>query len=204
MFRRRMGLRVRGRGYAEIARVALEARRVILRGAPVDEPVSGIRFFENLNRYRVRTSAGLYALDYDVQDYPVEVEAMTRYVASTGQICVTLSSRTYHRLEQDDPRALFTTLHEGGHAILHCVELVRMGTLPHLAQALQRSRLAHEVFEDSEWQADAFASRFAVTTESLVQLAVSGELHPHVLVRRFGISYSAAEHRIRLYREGKG
>jgi len=66
-----------------------------------------------------------------------------------------LRSDVYDALIAGDPRARYTTIHEVGHLFLH--------------QGIPLRRTAgsatHRHYEDSEWQADAFAAEFLMPVE---------------------------------------
>lgn len=73
-----------------------------------------------------------------------------------------LRSDVYDALVQRDPRARFTAMHEVAHLFLH--------------QGIPLRRTSgsamHRHFEDSEWQADAFAAEFLMPVEHVLQLQV--------------------------------
>jgi hypothetical protein len=202
---RRRGVRTRGRSYKLIADEARRCRTAILPDAGPDAPLSAIALFERLNTYVVTVNGRQIALDPDVKRFPLELEAATFYEPKSDVIKVVLAERTYNSLEFGDPRASFTVLHETGHIVLHASELVRMTTIPGVANALHRSREEHPIYEDTEWQADTFASRMWMPVQGIMRLeAQRGCVTTTMLVHEYGVSNAAAEHRLRQYRAGKG
>lgn len=89
----------------------------------------------------------------ETSEMPEDVEALT----DPDDMTIILSSETYDALcDPASPkfyRARFTVAHEIGHLFLH------------EGIALARGRKDHKHFEDSEWQADAFASELLMPTE---------------------------------------
>ena len=83
-----------------------------------------------------------------------------------------------------DRRAQFTLAHELGHLILHS------GIDKQLSFA--RSGTEHKIYEDSEWQADTFASEFLMPFDAAVKCKNAEEIYDE-----FGVSISAAEVRFR-------
>lgn len=79
-------------------------------------------------------------------------------------------------------RAQFTLAHELGHLVMHT------GLGGSLSYA--RNSLSHEVYEDSEWQADTFASEFLMPYTETLNCINPNEIH-----EKFGVSISAAETR---------
>lgn len=83
-----------------------------------------------------------------------------------------------------DLRAQFTLAHELGHLILH--------TGLDKNASFARSGTDHKIYEDSEWQADTFASEFLMPFDEAIKCRSSDEIQT-----RFGVSASAAEVRYR-------
>ncbi|EHR5477003.1 ImmA/IrrE family metallo-endopeptidase [Vibrio parahaemolyticus] len=83
----------------------------------------------------------------------------------------------YDQLEDGCGHAKFTIAHELGHLVMH------QGIRPSFARG------NHEIFEDSEWQADEFASEFLIDS-SLVDVEVDT---PATVSKRFGVTEHAAE-----------
>lgn len=94
-----------------------------------------------------------------------------------GIICI--REDVYIGACEDNGRDRFTILHEAGHLVLHTgVSLAR-----------STSNGNHAWYEDSEWQANAFAAEFLMPVDEILQHCNS----PQDIVDRFLVSYEAAE-----------
>lgn len=71
-----------------------------------------------------------------------------------------LRSDVYDALVRREPRARFTAMHEVAHLFLHQGIPLRRTSGP----------ATHRHFEDSEWQADAFAAEFLMPVEHVLRL----------------------------------
>jgi Zn-dependent peptidase ImmA (M78 family) len=82
------------------------------------------------------------------------------------------------------------------------MKLVELSSIPHEVAALNRGQIpAHRVYEDTEWQANAFAAAFLVPAAGLANLERSrGILTAQELVRRFNVSFDAARIRLDCFR----
>jgi len=81
---------------------------------------------------------------------------------------------------------------------LHTDQLVRLAEMPTNQQAaFHRGRADHKPYEDTEWQANAFASALLMPAAGLVALEDEGlELTPLFIARRFRVSKEAASYRL--------
>jgi Zn-dependent peptidase ImmA (M78 family) len=68
---------------------------------------------------------------------------------------------------------------------------------------LERSKDKHRPFEDSEWQANRFASAFLMPAPGLERMRAEGRLDDDEVVRAYHTSYEAAQYRISEF-EAKG
>ncbi|MCU8017852.1 ImmA/IrrE family metallo-endopeptidase [Shewanella sp. SM72] len=114
---------------------------------------------------------GLVELEI-VEDHELQGEEARTY-PNTGRMII--KNSVYEAAAVGDGRARFTIAHEIGHLDMH------RGVTPAF------SRGDHQVYEDSEWQADTFASEFLMDSR-LIRENDSAE---H-LVEKFGVSYTAA------------
>ena len=92
----------------------------------------------------------------------------------------------YDALVRGDLRARFTVVHEFAHWLLH----------PDLGLARSSPGSMHQFFEDSEWQADAFAAEFLMPADLLIK-------HCRTAVQvaaLFGVSLDAAIIRVNVLR----
>jgi Zn-dependent peptidase ImmA (M78 family) len=190
-----------GLSYRKIEEVASRVRKVVAPEATLALP--GVRLLESLDRYKVKTKGRIIPLAYAVSGVPFGVEAHTAYQREQDEVVITLSEVTYRSLEEEDPRARFTLCHELGHAVLHSEELVRLSELPHTQAALMRGVYAtHEVFRDTEWQANGFSSAMLMPLKLMkeVETRNAGRLTTALVQSRFGVSRMAAETRLAVYR----
>ena len=92
---------------------------------------------------------------------------------------IVLQLSVYEALCAGDKHARFTVAHELGHLIMHRNQV-----------AYARSKVVggHKIYEDSEWQADVFASHFLIDSR-----LVSPEMAAEDISTIFGVSLPAAE-----------
>lgn len=113
----------------------------------------------------------------EVKDMPEDVEALT----NPDEMTIILREDTYEALcDPFNPkfyRARFTVAHEIGHLFLH------------EGVALARGRKDHKHYEDSEWQADAFASELLMPSEQCIGLSVED------IQIRYQVGYQAAQYK---------
>lgn len=117
------------------------------------------------------------SIDFEVVD---DNELPKRYAVTypdKNKIVIQLS--VYEALCAGDNHARFTVAHELGHLIMHRNQM-----------AYARSKVldGHKIYEDSEWQADVFASHFLIDSR-LVTRSMSAD----DISRTFGVSKPAAE-----------
>ena len=199
---RQHGFRGRPSSYNVIERVARTARAALLPHLTVIEPVPGLRLFENLDELEIDVGTDVLRVNYAVNHLPTGIEGMSTYDQDRQEILVTLDHNTYLALNDESPRALFCLCHELGHVCVHSIKLVELSSIPHEVAALNRGDIpAHRVYEDTEWQANAFAAAFLVPADGLANLEKSrGILTAQELVRRFNVSFDAARIRLDCFR----
>lgn len=173
---------------------------------PEDQRVDTLRLFENLdditiglrNGTAVPLRSGVVRLEGS--------EGYTRYDPQKGIIEILASERTYWRLEAGHPRAGYFVAHELGHCVLHTDQLVRLAQMPtHQQAAFHRGRADHKIYEDTEWQANGFASALLMPARAIQTLEErEGKLTTALVVEHFGVSEEAAGYRIELYQRRKG
>jgi len=189
----------RGRSYAELERLAGDVRRKIAPAAKVTESLNATSIFEHLDEYRVSVRGTSVALDYAVENLPPTVEAEAKYDPETNKIVVTLSAKTYAELRRGTPRAVFTVAHEIGHAVLHPAELFDRALAPD-PRAMQRVIPTHQLYKDTEWQANGFAAALLMPARGLLILEANGaDLDGFVISEQFAVSMQAAELRLKTY-----
>ena len=89
---------------------------------------------------------------------------------------IAIRTDIYDQLENGCGHANFTIAHEFGHLVMH------QNVQPSFAKG------EHKIYEDSEWQADVFASEFLIES-SLVDVAKDT---PATVSERFGVTEEAA------------
>jgi hypothetical protein len=198
----------RKRGYLAIERWARSVRAAVAPDAPAHAPLPGLQLFEGLTRYYVEAGGKRIFLTYGSKDMPEGAEALTVYMSERQKIGVFLSEDTYNNLEREQPRARFSLGHEIGHAVLHSAELVRLAALPHAESGLYRSsEHNHEICQDIEWQADAFAAAILMPAEGIRLIEEDATTPfqrafiPSRIVSTFKVSRSAADRRWQIYQE---
>lgn len=192
------GIEVFARSYADLERAAAFARRRLVPELAVVEPINGIRLFERGLSENGKRIAGA-KVEARVQALPNEIEAYTCFNGDAGYV-LTISERTYAQLERRDPRGMSTLAHEVGHLLLHRRELQKLTQLPHRELTLERGRHNHQFFEDSEWQADAFAAAFVIPAPALDLAADEGWLREDEIRGIFKTSSAMTRIRIENFR----
>ena len=205
MTRERSGVRAdRGYSYRKIERIATNVRER-LKCSP-EVAINVFRLFDGLD-ISVKSGKGE---DIPVRGSVIELEdseGYTKYDKDRRVIEIRASAKTYDWLEQEYPRGRFFIAHELGHCILHTDQLVRLARMPAAQQAAFHRGgqvAAHEVFRDTEWQANAFAGALLMPALGLLTL----EQEHHILfaaqiAEQFHVSAEAADHRLNLYNNRK-
>ena len=143
--------------YSKLEAVAASVRQKLQ--FPPEEAIDPLQLFEDLHELSIRRTngatiplrSGVIALE--------DSEGYAHYDHEREVIEVLAAELTYHWLENRNPRATYFVVHELGHCILHTDQLVRLAQIPTKQQAaFHRGREAHKAYEDTEWQANAFAS----------------------------------------------
>ena len=92
-----------------------------------------------------------------------------------------IKQSVYDKAYEGDGHCRFTIAHELGHLQMHKGQ----------ASFARGETEVHEVYEDSEWQADTFASEFLID-----QRLITKNDSIYDLSKRFGVSHSAAARRL--------
>ena len=170
-----------------------------------DQAINPLQLFEDLHLVSIRQGNGkIIPLSGGVVSLE-DSEGYTRYHRRKHIIEILAAETTYHRLEEGHPRAGYFVAHELGHCILHTDHLVRLAQMPTNQQAaFHRGKEGHKVYEDTEWQANAFASALLMPAQGLAALERDyGRITASIIVDQFGVSWEAAGYRVGLYAERK-
>jgi Zn-dependent peptidase ImmA (M78 family) len=169
------------------------------------QAIDALRLFEDLHEISITKSDGkvipLRGGVIAVEDS----EGYTRYDRQHQVIEILASESIYHRLENQHPRAGYFVAHELGHCVLHTDQLVRLAKMPTNQQAaFHRGREDHKPFEDTEWQANAFAGALLMPARGIAALEQDyRQLTTSLIVDQFGVSNEAAGYRLNLYNSRK-
>ena len=187
-----------GRSYQDIEREALDVRHLIASDFSMDQAPHGVTILDRIDQHKVL--GGRVGLEVAIAQLPAGILGQTAFDPARNRIIISFAEGTNELFEADDGRARFTFAHELGHAFLHTHELVRQGELVHQMAALYRGEpLHHEKFQDTEWQADAFAAAFlmpAMGLELLARKLAPFELTAETVAQVFKVSNQAASYRL--------
>ncbi|ARB44969.1 ImmA/IrrE family metallo-endopeptidase [Alloalcanivorax xenomutans] len=173
--RRKLGKRVAPLSAAAIRNHALSFRDAI---GQKGSYVKVIRLLELLQ--------SIEFLDFEVvEDHVLGDEEAVSY---PDKSFMRIKETVYDKAANDDGHCRFTIAHELGHMIMHKGQ----------ANFARGTSGDHKIFEDSEWQADAFASEFLIDQRLIPQAA-----NEETIVEMFGVSGSAARHRLKRFYSGK-
>ena len=185
--------------YRELEKVAEQARRQL--NFEPDESINPLRLFEDLHCIRLRKADGtVIPLRGGVIELE-DSEGYTRYDKNKKLMEILASAQIYNWLEDRHPRAGYFVGHELGHCVLHADQLVRLALMPHHQQrAFHRGREGHKPFEDTEWQANAFAGAVLMPARGIAALEKSHRaVTVSTLMNQFGVSREAAGYRLDLF-----
>jgi hypothetical protein len=190
----------RGFSYRDLEIFAGEVRDYL--GLGRDDGLNALQLFENLDEIKIRTRDG--------KEVPLrggvvgleDSEGYTRYDEQRGVIEILPSELTYSWLLAGLPRAAYFVAHELGHCTLHTDQLVRLAQLPTQQQAkFHRGRADHRHCQDTEWQANAFASALLMPAKGIQTLERKHDgITAGLIAGQFGVSQEAAGYRLELYR----
>lgn len=186
----------RGRSRNSIDVEAARCRNLL--GFGPTERITGERLLRALSNLKV----GKWRVSYEVTDLQPGVLGESSFDERFGEFVIRLTPETYDQVMDDDPRALFTVLHELGHLELHPNELIRLSRLPasHRDQAFQRGKADRiPAYKNVEWQANSFAASFLMPLAALDRFQLEQRLDVQTLTRELGVSFTSARYRINDY-----
>jgi hypothetical protein len=187
------------RSYRDVEKTATHVRGCLAL-AP-GQPIDALSLFENLHLIRLRRSTGeAIPLGYGVVTLE-DSEGYSLYDKKRNVMEILASERAYRWLEERHPRGTYFVTHELGHCVLHTDQLMRLAQMPTEQQAaFHRGRIAHKPYEDTEWQANAFASALLMPARGLEMMERRyGALSVSKVADQFGVSTEAAGYRLGLY-----
>lgn len=202
IYDRQHGFRTTPLTYARIEQFAMGVRAVLLPKHDLTEEIPGAEVFEDLHKLQIDTTGRTINANYAVNYLPDGIEGLSSYDPERDEILLTLAPATYSLLLAGVPRALFSLAHELGHVCTHASKILELSSIPHKVAALNRGHVpAHRMFEDTEWQANAFAAAFLMPAAGIADLEGRRIMvTAQELVRRFNVSFEAARIRLDLYR----
>ncbi len=189
----------RGRSYRDLENAARRVRKY-LKLAP-DQAINALQLFENLDQISLKMADGkIIPLRERIVSLE-DTEGYTRYDEQKNIMEIVASEATYKGLEIGHPRAGYFVAHELGHCVLHTDQLVRLAQLPTPQQtAFHRGRADHRPYQDTEWQANAFASALLMPAEGIQALEQEHTLiNASLIAMQFHVSEEAAGYRLDLY-----
>jgi Zn-dependent peptidase ImmA (M78 family) len=169
-----------------------------------DQAIDAHHLFENLDQIRLKTMSGQIIPLRERVDNLQDTEGYTRYDDQKRIMEIVASAETYAGLEVGYPRAGYFVAHELGHCVLHTDQLVRLAQLPTTQQqaAFHRGRADHKTYEDTEWQANAFASALLMPAQGIRELEQEHQtINTPMIAMHFRVSLEAARYRLDLYQE---
>ena len=194
----------RGRSYQNLEKIAANVRERL--NCPPTEAINTLRLFDGLPM-TVNDKTGPVI---PVRGSVIELndsEGYSKYDREHRVIEILASPTTYEWLENGYPRGRYFVAHELGHCLLHTDQLVRLAQMPKVQQAaLHRGGqvVGHETYQDTEWQANAFAGALLMPARGLLVLEQKrGKLSPAIIAEHFHVSAEAAGYRLELYNDRK-
>ena len=187
--------------YRSLERLASGVRKAL--DYPSDRAIDPLQLFENLDKIEITANDGrLIPMSGGVVSLEGS-EGYTRYDRKRHLLEILASELTYHWLETKHPRAAYFVAHELGHCVLHTDQLIRLAQMPtHLQAAFHRGRADHEAYEDTEWQANAFASALLMPARGIEALEQDHHsITVSLVAMQFCVSLEAAGYRLDLYQK---
>lgn len=183
----------RALSYRDIEHTAGNLRRRL--GCAPTERFPYLDFFERaIYEITKKTSRGPVEFYFGAKALPGS-EGITFFNDGKQALEMYLSERSYDDFVNGDPRAVFSAVHEFGHAWLHGDQLIRLASL-HIEEkaAFHRKDESYKAYWDTEWQANAFAGAVLVPGEGLrsLQNDRGGFLFADDIIRMYGVSFTAA------------
>ena len=190
-------------GYSSIEMSAANLRQRLRLGR-LDRFDAWTFFNHVLPTFTIECGAGSVSLCEAVEE--CEQEGLTRWNPNSRMLELVLSGSTYDSLRRGQPRARYTVAHECGHVSLHADQIISMRGMSLVSQiAFHRDRKQHQACEDTEWQANAFASALLMPADGVLALRMRhGALDEYVVAETFDVSLESACYRLGTYEKSLG
>lgn len=164
---RKLGHKVEAKTAYSIEKIAMSVREKLGINSAKVKIVALLEMLQNLDEI---------TLDI-VEDHELKDEEA---VAFPDKNIIRVKDSIYSDACRGVGHAIFTLAHELGHIIMH------------KNQEQSYARGTHRIYEDSEWQADTFASAFLMDNRFIdLEFDTAGDVS-----KRFGTSYKAADVRL--------
>ena len=194
----------RGYSYRKLEKIAAYVRDQL--DCSPTEAINTLLLFDGLD-IEVQDGTGR---DIPIRGSVIELkdsEGYTKYDRDRRVIEILASPKTYEWLEKGRPRGGYFVAHELGHCLLHTAQLVRLAQMPKAQLAAFHrggQEVAREAYQDTEWQANAFAGALLMPARGLLILEQEhGEFSPAIVAEHFHVSAEAAGYRLELYNDRK-
>jgi Zn-dependent peptidase ImmA (M78 family) len=189
--------------YKKLESIADHVRKVLEFGS--EEAIDPLRLFEDLHGISIMHAGKRIPLRGGVVSLE-DSEGYACYDREKNYIEVLASETTYGWIENGHPRGGYFVAHELGHCLLHTGQLVRLAQMPTNQQAaFHRHQTDHKAYEDTEWQANAFAGSLLMPAQGIAALEEKlGNISATLIASRFRVSYEAAGYRLDLFNKRRG
>jgi Zn-dependent peptidase ImmA (M78 family) len=190
--------------YRKLENFAAYVRQQV--GFTPEAAIDPLRLFEDLHNLQITRKDGIVIPLWGHVSSMENSEGYARYDRERKVIEIVASERSYEWLEEGHPRASYFVAHELGHCLMHTDQLIRLAQMPSNQQAaFHRGQTGHKIFEDTEWQANAFASALLMPARGLAAIEQQyGQITARLLVDQFGVSNEAAGYRLDLFLKRRG
>ena len=184
----------------DLERIAARVRVDL--GLKAHQAIDAIRLFEDLHDITICQNDGT-TISLGGYVTPELTEGYALHNSERKRLEIIASERTYEWLLAGNPRAKYFVAHELGHCILHTDQLIRLAKMPtDLQTAFHRGGtggVTHKSYEDTEWQANAFASALLMSAKGIMGMKEKyGLFTPAMIVEQYDVSFEAARYRYEL------
>ena len=141
---------------------------------------------------------GHYRVDTGIEDLPVGVHGLSLLPNK-----LIIDPEIYARIDEGEPQARFTGAHEITHVLQHIPQINARCEVSGSIQLYRREQIVP--YRDPEWQANCGAAALLMPAISFWRFfgARLDDVDPAEIAAAFGVSYSAAGHRLSHARSGR-